>query len=58
VRRVLVDLGYGLAESWTIAKVVDSRMCKELFGDGEHESLLVEFADGERSWIDRWEEYA
>ena len=58
VKYVEVDLGYGLAELWTTAKVVGSQKAKNLFDNDEHEMLLVETAGGERIWVDYWRDVA
>ena len=56
-RLVRVDSGYGPAEHWETAKVIQSRMVKQLFSDDLKENLLVELMGGERVWVDSWEEY-
>lgn len=55
-RRVRVDMGYGPAEHWVTAKVMDQRECQTLFGDGTTTDLLVELPGGERTWVSFWEE--
>jgi len=55
-RSVLVDLGHGLAQLWTSAKVIMSQKCKNLFDEGNHEMLLVEVPGGERIWVSHWRE--
>lgn len=55
VRYVLVDEGYDLAEHWVKAKVIESRMCKDLFDGADTEKLLVELPSGERFWASFWE---
>lgn len=52
-RFVLVDMGYQTIENWYTVKVIESRMTKNLFDDGESEELLVEFG-GERIWVIHW----
>jgi hypothetical protein len=56
VRYVFVDEGYGPAEHWVKAKVIESRMCKDLFDGPDKEQLLVELPGGERFWAAFWEE--
>jgi len=55
-RRVRVDMGYGPAEHWITAKVIDERTCQSLFGDETTTSLLVEIPGGERTWVSYWNE--
>lgn len=52
---VMVDRGYGPAESWVKARVCDQREVDSLF-EGKKINLLVEFPGGERDWISFWEE--
>jgi len=52
---VMVDRGYGPAESWVKARVCDQREVDSLF-EGKKIDLLVEFPGGERDWISFWEE--
>ena len=56
VRQVRVDMGYGPAEHWVTAKVIDERTCQELFGEGTRTDLLVELPGGERTWVSFWNE--
>lgn len=58
VRFVRVDMGYGPAENWCRAKVVESRMVGQLFSDELVENLLVEIPGGERMWVAYWTEEA
>lgn len=53
-RYVNVDSGYGCAEHWESAKVIDSQMVNNLFDDGQSEHLLVELLGGERVWVAYW----
>jgi len=55
-RFIKVDMGYGPAESWERAKVIDSRMVKQLFSEDLKEQLLVELSNGERIHVDFWKE--
>lgn len=55
-RLVRVDMGYGPAESWMTAKVIDQRTYQALFGDETKTELLVEFPGGERTWVSFWDE--
>ena len=55
-RRVRVDMGYGPAEHWVTAKVIDQQECQQLFGNGTRTELLVELLGGERTWVSFWEE--
>ena len=55
-RYVWVDQGYGMNECWYTARVVDSRMVKDLFGSGQSENLLVELPGGERTWVSYWKD--
>ena len=57
VRHVMIDQGYGPAECWVKAKVVDSQMTRDLFDDKkQNEQLLVEIPGGERVWVAFWNE--
>jgi hypothetical protein len=49
-------MGYGPAEHWETAKVIDERTYQSLFGDGATTDLLVELPGGERTWVSFWEE--
>lgn len=49
-------MGYGPAESWTTAKVIEERTVAQLFGNGEDKELLVEVPGGERLWVGYWKE--
>ncbi len=55
-RYVNVDMGYGPAEHWERARVIQSQMVGQLFSDEPKESLLVELLSGERTWVDYWTE--
>lgn len=54
-RYVKVDLGYALAENWVIAKVIEERLCQNLFSEGTEKDLFVEIPGGERLWVRFWE---
>ena len=55
-RSVSVDNGYGHAEHWETVTVIDSRQSTQLFSTETRESLLVQGTDGERYWVDYWQE--
>ena len=55
-RFVSVDMGYGPAEYWVEALVIDERQDKGLFDEELQTSLLVEIPGGERLWAAYWTE--
>ena len=53
---VRVDMGYGPAEHWVTARVIERRAVSQLFAEGPAINLLVEIPGGERIWVSDWNE--
>lgn len=53
---VEVDMGYGPAENWVAAKVIDKRSVSRLFDNKKQTDLLVELPSKERVWVPFWRE--